>query len=184
MPRCPGWQHTIHHVYAKIRIFHDFLGRANPHQIPRLICREVLQSRFDDFTGFGARLAHAQPANGIAIKPDVNGSFGGFFSKCEVHSPLHDAEESLRPRRPRRPRLGGRAQIANLVPSCAGRAGEGTRPYTIKVPRHFPLMLLKCFLLRSAHLNVICMDARALSGSAGYSVHSSNAIVMSAPRPI
>src|SRR6266699_4560212 len=154
MPRRPGGQHAIHHVYSDIRIFHNFLGRANPHQIPRLICREVLQSRFDDFTGLGARLAHAEPTNSIAVKADPNRSFGGFFSKREVHSTLKNAEESLRHLSSfggsscgdGRPRPSCRAMLGIGRRAGLARPDEGVRAYMIRVPWHLPLMLLKILL--------------------------------------
>ena len=53
-----------------------------------------------------------------------------------------------------------------------------------RFPRHSHLLCSsKYFLLRAAQRSVISIDARARAASAGYSVHSSNAMMMSAPKP-
>src|ERR1700739_375317 len=53
-----------------------------------------------------------------------------------------------------------------------------------RVPGTSCLCSSKYFLLRAAQRAVISIEARIRAWSAGYSVHSSNAMMMSAPSPI
>jgi hypothetical protein len=47
-----------------------------------------------------ARLAHAQPADGVAVEVHLHQALGAFAAQIAVHSALHNAEEALPLRRP------------------------------------------------------------------------------------
>src|SRR6266567_8646443 len=93
---------------------------------------------------------------------------------CVLSRPAEEAELDCR--------AGGRAPAGLCT---AAQPGAAVHTYTL-LARHGTscLCFSKCRLLRSAQRNVSSIDALARAPSAGNSVHSSKAIIMSAPRPI
>src|SRR6266852_4214324 len=78
----------------------------------------MLESRLYDLTGERSWFAHAQAADSVTRKPDLNRPLGGFPPQRMIHAALHNAEQRLRrpePFRGRCPHLPGRAQLGRLV---------------------------------------------------------------------
>src|SRR5579863_2091970 len=85
VPRGPRRKNAIHHVYAEIGIFDDFLGGTDSHEIAWLVGRQIFQRGLDDFSSERPRFTHAEAADGVSRKADFDSPFGGFFSQGKVH---------------------------------------------------------------------------------------------------
>src|SRR5579871_5094830 len=135
-----------------------------------------------------ARLANAQPADGVAGKSDLDGAFRRFFPESQVHAPLDDAEQQLPVLSCQWPVAGLGAHLVSPMVGIPSEAGNllllRSEVGRLRSPRHFTFCSSKYFLLRSAQRKVNSMEARVRPVSAGNSVHSSKAMMMSAPRPI
>src|SRR5580704_4851580 len=88
MARRACGQDAIHHIYAEPGIFDDLFGCAHSHHIARLVSGKVLEGSFDDLAGALAGFADAQSSDGIAGEADFDSSFGGLFSKIQIHAAL------------------------------------------------------------------------------------------------
>ena len=97
------------------------------------------------------------------------------FLSAAIHAALHNAEKSLS----RVPVSGFWSPVASFALLETGNWNPDTAFHGTSC-----LCASKYFLLRSAQRSVSSIDCRARSRSAGCSVHSSNAMMMSAPSPI
>src|SRR5580658_573113 len=98
----------------------------------------MLQRGFHNFSRQLARLPHAQAADGVPRKPNLNRPQGRFSAQLAIHPTLDNAKERLS------------AALIRRVSSFwfPVSVAHGTRNWKLETgnPRHLMLMLLKIFL--------------------------------------
>ncbi len=95
MPAEPRLHHTVELVDAE-RHRLDERGRvAHPHQVARLVGRQLGEGRGERGQHLLARLADRQPTDAVAVEADLHGAAGTLRAQRLAHSPLHDAEQRL-----------------------------------------------------------------------------------------
>ena len=89
-------QHAIEHVHARRHRIQQILRRADPHQIARLIRRQLRGNRLQQRQHLGLRLADREPAERIARKTDLLQRVQRFEAQILIHAALNDAEQCAR----------------------------------------------------------------------------------------
>ncbi len=87
--------HAVEHVDAGLHAVYQILGRADAHQIARLVLRQAWRRVRQDACHFVLRLADRQPADGESVEADVGQGGERFIAQILVHPPLHDAEQRV-----------------------------------------------------------------------------------------
>src|SRR5271168_1436564 len=145
MPRRPRGQDAIHHVDSEAGVLDNLLGGAHSHHVTRFVGGKMLERGLDHFARAYPRLAHAEPADGITGKADLDSPLGRFFSQFEIHAALNDSEQGLS----RVPSTQYRVVSLRILLSAHHSSLRmlGTRYWVLTTaPRHFLLMLFKIFL--------------------------------------
>src|ERR1700758_4369451 len=96
MPRRSSRQHAIHHVNAEMSVLDNLFRGSDSHQVTGLVGGKMLERRFDDLACHASGLTHAQPADGVARKSDLDGALSRFSAQLGIHGPLDNPEKRLR----------------------------------------------------------------------------------------
>jgi hypothetical protein len=80
-------QHAIHHVHAHARILLDLVRVADAHHVARLVRRQQRQHLGDHLHRQLARLAHAEAADGVAVKVHLHQPLGALAAQIRYIPP-------------------------------------------------------------------------------------------------
>ena len=108
-------QHAVEHIYAAIDRLDDVLGRADAHQVARLIGGQRRAGFVQRGVHLRFGLAHSQAADGVAGEVKGREEVGAGLAQIGEDAALHDAEQRLV-----RPRVGC---FAALCPTMRARQG-------------------------------------------------------------
>ena len=87
--------HAIEHIYALRHRRHQVFRRTHPHQITRLILRQLRCGMFENALHVLLGFAHRQPADGIAVETDIDQLRQRFVTQIFIHAALHDTEQGV-----------------------------------------------------------------------------------------
>src|SRR6266704_2480430 len=89
-------QHAVEHVDSGRDRLDDILGRADAHEIARLVGGEPRRGVGEDPALVALGLAHREPADRVAVETDARQTREGFVAQALDHAALDDAEEGVR----------------------------------------------------------------------------------------
>ena len=88
-------QHAIEHIHAARDKFHHLRRRAQAHGVTRLFLRQERHGQFHGLHHFRLGFAHADAADGVAVKIIAHDGFGAFLAQRGIDAALADAEDQL-----------------------------------------------------------------------------------------
>ncbi|MNH06159.1 hypothetical protein D3C79_655180 [compost metagenome] len=90
-----GRHHAIEHVDAAAHPFHQILRLAHPHQVARLVGRDLRADVIQDAVHVFLGLTHRQTADRIAVEADLQQTVEGDIPQRLVDGALNDAEQGV-----------------------------------------------------------------------------------------
>ena len=88
-------QHAVEHIHAAHYALHQAVGRANAHQITRLVARHFGFDSLQHFIHHGLRFAHAQTAYAVPDEVHVGQMARAFDAQVAVQRALYNAKQCL-----------------------------------------------------------------------------------------
>ena len=91
-----GGHDAIEHVDAPLDRLQDIDGRADTHQVARLVFGQYLVDDLDHLVHLFGRLTYGEAADRVPVGPFAGHLLGRLDTKILVDTTLHDGEEALR----------------------------------------------------------------------------------------
>src|SRR5690625_3735854 len=91
-----GGHYAIEHVDAALHAVQKVFGPPHAHQVARPVLRQQRTGGFQHGVALVCGLAHAQAADGVAVKANNLQPFGGTLAQVRIHAALDNAEQRRR----------------------------------------------------------------------------------------
>ena len=88
-------EYAVEHINAARHALHKAIRRSYPHQIARLVLRQMLGRMFEHLIHQFLRLADGKTAHRVAGEIHLDKRFHALGAKLLIHAALHDAEQPL-----------------------------------------------------------------------------------------